>query len=88
MRERSREWVSFDFALLRALQQPVTYDVLSRSGFGLYPAVVRSIKKHERLGLVVVSKSECHRKFWVLSSRGRLMLVVFGGKNRVVVGGS
>ncbi len=55
MKKRYCEWVTFDLRLLLALKQPVTCDGLSRSGFGLYPAVVHCLKKHEPLGLVVVS---------------------------------
>ena len=85
MKKKACDWVSLDLRLLRALVHPVSCSELSVSGFGLYSAVVRSVKKHERLGLVVVSEARLNAKGaptknWVLNDRGMMVLAIFGGK--------
>lgn len=82
MKKQPSDWVSIDLRLLRALKQPISCYELSMSGFGLYSAVVRSIKKHERLGLVAVSEAGLSvkggpKKFWVLTDKGRSLLKLF-----------
>jgi hypothetical protein len=83
MRKVTGECLSFNIGLLRRFCEPVSvYDLFKSSDGQCYSAFFKAVRKLLDLGLITLAYSEGSsrngiKKFWVLSSKGKVLLELF-----------